>query len=77
MDREQFWAVIEAARTAGDGDCKRLTDHVVAALSRLPTDEILAFDRIFRGVRPDPRLPRHRWCLWLAGSYLISIRACA
>ena len=46
MDREQFWALIEAAKTAIGGDCRAQTAHLVAALSKQSVDEVLAWDRI-------------------------------
>jgi Protein of unknown function (DUF4240) len=46
MDREQFWARIEAAKTATGGDCRAQTARVVAALSKRSVGEVLAWDRI-------------------------------
>jgi Protein of unknown function (DUF4240) len=46
MDREQFWALIEAARTATGGDCQAQTAQLVAALCQRPVAEVLDWDRI-------------------------------
>ena len=46
MDREQFWALIEAAKTATGGDCRAQTAQLIAALGERPVDEVLAWDRI-------------------------------
>jgi hypothetical protein len=32
MDRDQFWALIEAAKAATGGDCRAQTAYLVAAL---------------------------------------------
>ena len=45
MDREQFWALIEAAKTATGGDCQAQTARLVAALRQGPIGEILDWDR--------------------------------
>jgi hypothetical protein len=46
MDREQFWALIEAARTATGGDCQAQAADLVAALGQRPVSEVLDYDRI-------------------------------
>jgi hypothetical protein len=46
MDRDQFWTLIETARTASGGDCEELAAHLVAALSGLPASEVVAFQQI-------------------------------
>jgi hypothetical protein len=43
MDREQFWALIEAAKAAGGGDCPAQTAQLVAAL-REESDHECAVD---------------------------------
>lgn len=45
MDREQFWALIEAAKTATGGDCRAQTAQLIAALGERSVDEVLAWDR--------------------------------
>jgi hypothetical protein len=67
MDREQFWALIEAAKTATGGDCRAQTAHLVAALSKRSVDEVLAWDHI----HGDLMAESYRRDLWGA-AYLIN-----
>ncbi len=46
MDRVQFWALIEAAKTATGSDCQAQTAQLVAALRQGPVEEVLDWDRI-------------------------------
>jgi hypothetical protein len=41
MDREQFWALMEAAKAASGGDCKRQVAQLVAALGERSVSEVL------------------------------------
>lgn len=45
MDRAQFWAMVEAARSVR-GDCAQHAARLVAALAELPAAEILAYEHI-------------------------------
>jgi hypothetical protein len=67
MDREQFWELIEAARTAAGGDCQAQTVQLVAALGDRSVNEVLAWDRI----QGDLMAESYRWDLWGA-AYLIN-----
>jgi hypothetical protein len=67
MDREQFWALIEAAKAATGGDCKRQAAQLVAALRQRSPDDILAYDRI----ELELMAQSYRWDLWGA-AYLIN-----
>jgi hypothetical protein len=67
MDREQFWALIEAAKAATDGDCRAQTAHLVAALGERSVSEVLDYDRI----HDDLMAESYRWDLWGA-AYLIN-----
>jgi Protein of unknown function (DUF4240) len=66
MDREQFWALIEAAKTSSGGDCQAQTAQLVAALRQGPVDEILDWDRI----HAELRVESYRWDLWGAASLI-------
>src|SRR5215207_3587658 len=46
MDREQFWALIEAAKMATGGDCRAQSAQLGAALRQGPVDEVLDWDRM-------------------------------
>jgi hypothetical protein len=67
MNREQFWALIEAAKTSSGGDCQAQTAQLVAALRHGPVGEILDWDRIHAQLRVES----YRWDLWGA-AYLIN-----
>jgi hypothetical protein len=67
MDREQFWALIEAARAATGGDCRALTAQLVAALGERSVNDVLAWDRI----HGDLMAESYRRDLWGA-AYLIN-----
>ena len=67
MDREQFWTLIEAAKTATGGNCRVETEQLVAALSKRPVDEVLAWDRIHGELMAES----YRRDLWGA-AYLIN-----
>ena len=60
MDREQFWALIEAAKAASGGDCRAQTAQLVAALSERSVDEVLAWDRIHGELLAET----YGWDLW-------------
>jgi Protein of unknown function (DUF4240) len=66
MDREQFWALIEATKTATGGDCKAQTAQLAAALGQGPVEEILDWDRI----HAELRVESYRWDLWGAASLI-------
>jgi protein tyrosine phosphatase (PTP) superfamily phosphohydrolase (DUF442 family) len=67
MDREQFWALIEAAKAATGGDCQALRAHLVAALGERSVNDVLAWDRI----HGDLMAESYRRDLWGA-AYLIN-----
>ena len=67
MDREQFWALIEAAKTATGGDCRAQTAQLIAALGERSVDEVLAWDRI----HVELSVESYRRDLWGA-AYLIN-----
>jgi hypothetical protein len=67
MDREQFWALIEAAKAASGGDCKRQAAQLVAALRQRSPDDILAYHRVELELMAES----YRWDLWGA-AYLIN-----
>jgi hypothetical protein len=67
MDREQFWALIEEAKAATGGDCRTQTTQLIAALSKRPVDEVLAWDRIHGELMAES----YRLDLWGA-AYLIN-----
>ena len=67
MDREQFWALIEAAKTATGGDCQAQAGQLVAALTDRSVDEALAWDRIYGELMAES----YRWELWGA-AFLIN-----
>ncbi|MFJ9691562.1 DUF4240 domain-containing protein [Kitasatospora sp. NPDC101183] len=63
MGIDEFWAIIEAARTAADEPfAEALTD----VLAGLPPERILAFDECFDAVHASV----YRWDVWAAG-YLV------
>jgi hypothetical protein len=67
MDREQFWALIEAARAATGDDCEQQAAHLVATLRQRSVGEILDWDRI----HDELMVESYRWDLWGA-AYLIN-----
>jgi hypothetical protein len=67
MDREQFWALIEAADAEAGGDCQRQTAHLVAALRERSVSEVLDYDRIHGELMAES----YRLELWGA-AYLIN-----
>jgi hypothetical protein len=58
MDREQFWALVEAAKAATGGDCQAQAAQLVAALAERSVDDVLA-----TWPAPSPPTPR-RWAGW-------------
>jgi Protein of unknown function (DUF4240) len=72
MDREQFWALIQAARAATGGDCRAQAAHLVAALGQRPVGEVLDYDRIEGQLMAES----YRWDLWGA-AYLIGGGGCS
>ena len=46
MDREQFWALIEAAKAAPGGDCQAQTAHLIAALRQRSVSDVLDYDHL-------------------------------
>lgn len=67
MDRQQFWALIEAAKAASGGDCTRQAAQLVAALRQRSPDDILAYHRVELELMAES----YRWDLWGA-AYLIN-----
>jgi Protein of unknown function (DUF4240) len=70
MDREQFWAPIEAAKAATGSDCKQQAAQLVAALRERSVSDVLDYHHIHAGSWPSPtawscgeRLPDQRWLL--------------
>jgi Protein of unknown function (DUF4240) len=55
MDREDFWALIETAKTATGSDCRAQAAQLVAALAERSVDEVLAWDRIDGEPMAEPR----------------------
>jgi hypothetical protein len=60
MDREDFWALIETAKTATGSDCRAQAAQLVAALAERSVDEVLAWDRIYGKLMAESR----SWELW-------------
>jgi hypothetical protein len=46
MDREQFWALVEAAKAATGDDCEQQAAQLVAALRQRSVSEVLDYDHI-------------------------------
>jgi hypothetical protein len=67
MDREQFWTLIEAAKSATGGDCGAQAGRLVAALAGRSVDDVLAWNRIRRELLAES----YGWELWGA-AYLIN-----
>jgi hypothetical protein len=67
VNREQFWELIEAAKTATGGDCQAQAVQLVAALGERSVDGVLAWDRIYGELMAEP----YGWDLWGA-AYLIN-----
>jgi hypothetical protein len=67
MDREQFWALVEAAKQATGGDCRAQAAHLVAALGERSVDDVLAWDRIHGQLMAES----YGWDLWGA-AYLVN-----
>jgi hypothetical protein len=57
VDREQFWALVEATRGGG---CRQHAAQLQAQLRTLPATEIVAFQRIY----DDLMAESYRWDLW-------------
>lgn len=67
MDREQFWGLIEQARTDTGGDCAPpghgrcpVAIHVAAQLAVLPLGQVVAFEQVLREVQAES----YRYDLW-------------
>src|SRR2546428_3572312 len=67
LDRGEFWSLIEDVREKSDGDCERLVELLESRLSRLPADEIVAFQTILYELLAEA----YTWELW-AAAYLIN-----
>jgi hypothetical protein len=67
MDRAEFWAMVEAARSAHGGDCAQHATRLVVALAELPAAEILAFEH----VNDELMAESYHWDLWGA-AYLLN-----
>lgn len=57
MDRDQFWALVEATRGGG---CEQHAGRLAARLRTLPPTEIVAFQRIYDELIDES----YRWDLW-------------
>jgi hypothetical protein len=66
MDREEFWAMIEAARAATGGDCQAQAARLVAALGKRSVGEVLAWDGIYGELMAES----YRWDLWGAADLI-------
>jgi hypothetical protein len=68
MDRAGFWAMVEAARPpgAGDCDCDQHAARLVAALAELPAAEILTHQHL----HDELMAGSYRWDLWGAAHLL-------
>jgi uncharacterized protein DUF4240 len=64
VDRERFWALVEETR--GD-DCEEHASRLTARLRALPSDEIVAFQRVYDQLMDES----YRWDLWGA-AYLVN-----
>lgn len=67
MDRDQFWALIEQARTETGGDCAPphhrrcpVAAHAAAQLAMLGLGEVVAFEQVLREVQAES----YRYDLW-------------
>ena len=67
MDKAQFWRLVEDAKEESGGDCEEQAELLGKVLAKLPTEEIIAFDRIMDELRDEA----YRWDLWGA-AYLIN-----
>jgi Protein of unknown function (DUF4240) len=67
MDRAEFWAMVEAVRPPGAGDCAEHAAHLVAALAELPAAEILTYQHIQDQLMAES----YHWDLWGA-AYLLN-----
>lgn len=66
MDTEVFWRLIDDSRDAA-GDVDEQAEVLTDSLARLPAEQIVAFDRIYR----EHKVQAYTWPLWAAG-YLIN-----
>ena len=57
MDRERFWALVEATRGGG---CEQHAERLTARLRELPPTEIVAFQRTYDELVDES----YRWDLW-------------
>ena len=65
MTHDQFWSLIEQSRAAST-ECESQVEALTAILAKLPVDDIVAFDGIFRELVHQA----YRWDLW-AVAYII------
>jgi hypothetical protein len=68
MDREQFWALVEAAKAAAGGNCDRQAELLELALRRLPAAEIVAFAVTLEGLLAQSK----RIELWGAADLIVN-----
>ncbi len=66
MDEKAFWELIESSRAESDGDVDALLEVLRERLAELPSERIVAFDRIFGVLHAGA----YRWDLW-AAAYVI------
>ena len=66
MDEAGFWKLIDASRSDGRGDFGTQAESLAKRLAKLPSSDILRFDRIYR----DHIEGAYTWDLWGA-AYLI------
>jgi hypothetical protein len=67
MDEMTFWRLIEASREAAEGDIERRPEELQALLAKLPPDDIVRFDGIYRTLVARA----YAWDLWGA-AYVIN-----
>jgi Protein of unknown function (DUF4240) len=66
MDHQQFWSIIEAAKSASEGSCTRQAALVAQALQALSLEEIWQFKTILNEFRAES----YRVDLWRAASLI-------
>jgi Protein of unknown function (DUF4240) len=67
VDRDGFWALVEAAGEAARWDAEGVADDLVCRLRELPVAELVDFDTVQRALLAES----YRWDLWGA-AYLLN-----
>ncbi|MCB2102937.1 MAG: DUF4240 domain-containing protein [Rhodobacterales bacterium] len=67
MDKDTFWALIQAAHDQSGGDMDRKDELIRATVAALPKDDAIAFYRQFRLAMAEA----YAWPLW-AAAYLVN-----